>query len=376
MMFPFTFSGLGKVFLKNDILSIDIGFTNIKIVHVRKKSGNTVKVLNFGISSTPSGCIKNGIISDMEQIAENLKKIIEECGISEKNVKIVISAGSNIISKVIFVLKVNGKKAEDCIREQLSKQMPVDIHKQKLFYRITGETLIGGAPYYKVLVTVVPNTTIDNYVGLIKHLKFKPIAIEIPFRSVAKFFSTGVTVAQDDGWRYDMKYLSIDSGATAVVDLGSETTNLSVLNSGALEFNRIILAGGRNLDEIIARKLGVGREVAERYKKMHGIVNKRHMGDEIEEMVDGCVREYLGEILRNVKRSLEFYVNRCGGQPIERLLFIGGGSGLKGLKHFSTEILEIPVYTIDTMNFKNVEFENSLDREKIRFLISALGLAM
>jgi type IV pilus assembly protein PilM len=376
VVLPAFISELGRGFLKNDILSIDIGFTNIKVVHSRKKTNNALRIINFGIGNTPNGCIRNGIISDIEGIAQNLKKVIDEHKISERNVKIVISAGSNIISKIIYVPKADEKKVEEKIRNEIMKHSLVDIFKQKLFYRVTGETEKDGIKYLKALVTIVPNTTIDNYVKLIRLLNFKPIAIEIPFSSVARFFSKGVNIADRENWNYNRMFTNISNGATVVVDLGSETTNLSILNNGALEFNRVILSGGRNLDEIIAGKLDINREMAEQYKKMYGLSEEDHSCDKIEKAVDSCVREYVGEILNNVSRSMEFYVNKCEGQVIERVFLVGGGSGMKGIKSFAEEIMRKPVYSVENMNFSNIEFDNNLDKEKIRYLVNAVGLAM
>lgn len=375
-MFPFSLNNLSMGFLKNDILSIDIGFTNIKVVHVRKRAGDLIRIVNFGIGNTPKGCMKNGIINNLDGIAINLRKMIEDNHINEKNVKLVISAGSDIISKVIFVEKVNDRIIERKISEEISKQIPVDISSQKLFFRITGEIEKENILFYKVLVTVVPNSMIENYIRLLKLLKFKPVSIEIPFSSVARFFSKGVSLSTKDNINSNNTPIDVSKGATAIIDLGSETTNLSVLNKGALEFNRIILVGGRVLDENISNTLKISGEMAERYKKMHGITVQRNNADDIERIVNICIRDYLGEVLNHVKKSIEFYVNRYGGQPLERIFFIGGGSALKGLKGFAQEILGKPVYTVESMAFGNVEFEGNLDKDKIRFLINALGLAM
>lgn len=364
-----------KSFRKNDILSVDIGFTNIKVVHARKKQ-NSLRILNYGIERTPSGCIRNGIISDLEGIAENLKNVVANRGMNEKNVKIVISAGSNIISKVIYIPKGDGKLLESRIREEISGQMPVDINSQRLFYRIIEENEESVEGCFKILVTIVPNTVIDNYMRLMRMLEFNPVAIEIPFSSVARFFSKGIVIADRSGKYAGGRALKLDTGATAVIDLGSETTNLSILNNGALEFNRVVLAGGRNLDEVIAKRLGIKKDRAKIFKEMHGISENLKMGDDIQKVVDECLREYLGEILRNIKRSLSFYIERCGGQKIERMFFIGGGSGLKGLCAFAEEIMEMPVYTVDMMEFDNVEFESFLNKDKIRYLVNVLGIAM
>lgn len=370
MNFPFLFNGFSKKFLKSDILSIEIGFTNIKVVHSRKTMSELIRIINFGISATPQGCIKNGIISNFEGIADNLREMIECNNINEQNVKIVISAGSNIVSKVIYVRKDG--KIEDRIREETNRQLPVNIIDQKMFYRITGDMGEG----LKVLVTVVPNTMIDNYVKLLNLLNFKPSSLEIPFSSVARFFGKGFRILERSSSGSGRTIYNYGNGTIGVADLGSETTNLSIINNGALEFNRIILSGGRSLDEVIGKRLGVDRKTAEVYKKMHGIVLDRHRGDDIERIVDECIRDYVGEILKNIRRSIDFYINKCGGQPLETVFFIGGGSGMKGIKRFAQGILQMPVYTIDMLDFTNVKFEKSLDTEKIRFLVNAVGIAL
>jgi len=376
LILPLSFDDLKIPFLKNDILSVDIGFTNIKVVHVRRKKGDAFKILNFGIGSTPPDCIGNGVISNFEEIAGNLKRIINDNHINEKNVKIVISAGSSIISKILFIEKGAGQWLEDKIRKEVELQIPLEIKANKLFYRITGEVVRERAAYHKVLITVVPNTTMENYIKLLKFLNFKPLSIEIPFSSVARFFCRGVVLVQKDKLSCEPVYTEIKQGTSAVVDLGSETTNLCILNNGALDFSRILLTGGRNLDNIIANRLGVKREVAERYKKMHGITVANTIGNEIQYIVNECIREYMGELLYNIKRSLEFYVNRCDGRKAERILFIGGGSALKGLTQFTGEIVGVPAYTLGMLDFNRIEFGKNLDKDKLRYLVNALGLAM
>ncbi len=374
MAFPFFLGELGRSFLKNDTLSIDIGFTNIKVVHARKKSGSGIKIMNFGITSTPANCIRNGVISNLEGIAANLKKVVANSGINEKNVKIVISAGSNIMSKVLHVKKDERKNIEELLKESIQTQIPKNIHSYKLFYRVTGEVEILGENYHKILVTIVPDTVIDAYVKLVRYLDFKPLAVEIPFSSVARFFSNGVTVVNEK-CEYN-NLVDIDGGSVAVIDLGSETSNISVLRNGALEFNRIILIGGKNLDDRISRKLEISKETAERFKKSYRVNSSSVVNDDTSIAVQECIEEHLTEILKSVKLSLDFYASRCHGDMPCKIVFIGGGSGLSGLKQLTENIIGIPAYTLDMMHFGNIEFSNSLDKDKLRYLINAIGTAM
>jgi len=95
-------------FLKTNLLSIDIGFRNIKIVEVELGRNNEIFIKNFGIASTPKGSIKNGAIKDVKSVTNEIRKVMENINTKAKNAKIVMS-GTNIISRVFVVEKIPGK---------------------------------------------------------------------------------------------------------------------------------------------------------------------------------------------------------------------------------------------------------------------------
>ena len=67
-------------FFKNNLVSIDIGFRNIKIVEVEVSRNNEVFIKNFGIASTPRGSIKNGAIQDVHAVTNEIRKVMKDIG--------------------------------------------------------------------------------------------------------------------------------------------------------------------------------------------------------------------------------------------------------------------------------------------------------
>ena len=375
MTMPVPLNFIEKAFFKDDILSIDIGYSNIKLVHTRKKQGGLLKIVRYAIERTPQGCIRNGVIYNLQGIANDLKMIMQERHINQKNVKIVISAGSSIISRIIFIPKTKNGKLESNIKEEMARQFSADIKPHKLFFRVTGEVLSNCVEYFRVLVTVVPDMIIDNYIRLLNLLDFKPLILEIPFCSTARFFSRGVKLI-DIKDKKASEYIDFDRKPTAVIDLGSETTNVSVINNGALEFNKIVLAGGQYIDGLIAGKLEEKRDKAESLKKKHGIKDSDGSCSNIERVVSGCAKDYLGELFVSTKKSLEYYADKCRGVPVNRIFLFGGGAGLNGLRKYAEEIMGLPVYTVDMMRFDNLQFDEGFESEKIRYLVNSLGIAL
>jgi hypothetical protein len=181
----------------NSFITIDIGFRYMKIVQVKKNKHNLLSVVNYGIGDTPKGCIKNGAIKDKDAVVAEISRVIKEHNISMKEAKIVMS-GTNIISRVIMIDKVPESEVDKKIWEEIRDTIPVDMNSNRIDYKLLGNTIVDGQEKIKVFVTVVSKKIIDNYISILKELRLKPIAVDIPSNSVSKFFKLNI----DDYYPY------------------------------------------------------------------------------------------------------------------------------------------------------------------------------
>jgi len=90
-------------------------------------------------------------------------------------------------------------------------------------------------------------------------------------------------------------------------------------------------------------------------------------------VVDRCSRVFIKELLLRINKSMNNYVTKCGGIPVTKLLFVGGGSALKGLKYYTEEILDKPAYTVDKLEFEGIEFDSKVEKDNLRYFIGAIG---
>jgi len=141
-------------FLKTNLLSIDIGFRNIKIVEVELGRNNEIFIKNFGIASTPKGSIKNGAIKDVKSVTNEIRKVMENINTKAKNAKIVMS-GTNIISRVFVVEKIPGEDMNHLVRTTISQSMPIDLDAHQIDYKVLQEFREDGIDKIKVFVTAV-----------------------------------------------------------------------------------------------------------------------------------------------------------------------------------------------------------------------------
>ncbi|MDQ2086345.1 pilus assembly protein PilM [Herbivorax sp. ANBcel31] len=362
-------------FLKNNLLSIDIGFRNIKIVEVETGKNNEVFIKNFGIASTPKDSIKNGAIRDVRAVTNEIKRVMKDIGVRTKNAKIVMS-GTNIISRVFLVENIPGESLDNTVKMTISQSMPIDLDAHKIDYKVLKDIKDDGVPKVKVFVTAVLKSIIKSYIDILVELGLKPISVDIPANSAAKFFNRDIVISESDTWFKKNRYGKLDQSTFAVLDFGSETTIVNILKDRVLEFNKVILKGSSNLDEVIAENANKRLVDAERLKKIQGLKSLDLNSSEEQELIHNSIKSVIDEIVKQIFQCFEFYEKRCFGEKVGKAYIIGGGSQLKGLSRYLESVLQIPVYTVGLLSINGIKINDGLDSERLNYLINSVGITL
>lgn len=363
-------------FFKNNYLSIDVGFRNIKVVEVAVNRHNEVYIKNFGIAPTPMNCIKNGVIKNVDAVSSEISRIIRENKMKVKKSKIVMS-GTSIISRVFLIEKVSGKDLDTLVSETISDKMPINPNEHKIDYKVLQELNENGKEMVKIFVTAVRKNIINSYIDVLFELGLKPISVDIPANSTAKFFNRDIKVNIDNIKFMNPNKKQLNKDAFAVIDFGSETTIINILRNKILEFNKVILTGSATMDEVIAKNAFKSIIEAERLKKTYGIsIPPPHTTNEEHVKVYKILREVVDKLLNQIFMCLTFYEARCYGVKVGKIFIIGGGSMLKGLSDYMEQVLQIPVYTVGLLDIDGIDINKNLNGEKLNFLVNAVGITL
>ncbi|MCX7921618.1 MAG: type IV pilus assembly protein PilM [Clostridia bacterium] len=358
-------------------LTIDIGFRYIKIIQVKKKKNGDLYVSNYGIGDTPKDCIKNGAIKDKDKVVAEIKKVLSEKKLDSKEAKIVVS-GTNIITRIIMMDMMSDGEIDAKMKNEISTYLPINMDEYVVDYKILGVVTEEGTQKKKVFITAVNKKIINSYIEILKDLHLKPISVDIPANSVAKFFQKDIVIKELES-SVIKRTPKVVSNTAAVLDFGSETTIINIMKDKIPEFNRVLLVGSSNIDQAIRNELNLlpsEMDKAERYKKMYGLAKYKDQNNELEWQCSEAAKSVIDDILKNVKMNFDFYVNRCAGEPVSKIYIVGGGSQLKGLKGYIEDIFGVPVYQISNVEINGIEFQAGLDRDKVSFLINAIGVAL
>jgi type IV pilus assembly protein PilM len=348
-------------------LSIDIGFKYIKILELKESAPGRLKLVRFGIGDTPKESMSNGMVKKIDDVREEIEKIIKKFRLKGDRAKVVVS-GTNILSRILFLELLSEESLEDKIQEKIF-DISNGLGENSTDYKVISREEKEGKIFYKIFITIVSNKIIESYKNLLKKLSIKPVAIDIPANSIAKVLGRGFEIKDDGIQKGD------DDKTTAVLDLGSETTIINFFKGSSPEFNRVLLEGSNNIDLKIMERLGLeSSKEAEELKIKTGLCAEDDK-DENHNIADESIFA-VDRVLENYKNCVDFYKKRCGGNKPEKIFLIGGGSYMKGIEDYIEKNTGTETYSSDRLKVKDISVKKSIDDSYYGFLINAIGAAL
>ena len=361
--------------MKKIYTSIDIGSDTIKIVVGESFNGNvnvlaskTIKSkgVRKGLITDPNlaiTAIKDGMLSINDMLGITIKKVIAT--VPSYNAKFMYVTGSvNITSPDGFVTN------DDVNR----------VIKDSIYSKITQE--------YE-LVTVIPTSfLVDNEevsskpVGMQgKKLDIKGIMITTPKKNIYSVISVlegaGLEVVDIAvsglGDYFEVHNANIDKKVGAIINIGHETTTVSVCNHGKLMNTDVIQLGGYNVEKDIAYIFGISvfdaRILKERFASSHKrfsqlndtyeITNNANEKIKLNQLeVTEVVMSRMAQILKMAKKQILLLTKH----DIGYIIITGGLTEIKSFKNLVFEILgkDVIIFTEETLGVRDNMYTTSL----------------
>lgn len=361
--------------MKKIYTSIDIGSDTIKIVVGESFNGNvnvlaskTIKSkgVRKGLITDPNlaiTAIKDGMLSINDMLGITIKKVIAT--VPSYNAKFMYVTGSvNITSPDGFV------NNDDVNR----------VIKDSIYSKIAQE--------YE-LVTVIPTSfLVDNEevsskpVGMQgKKLDIKGIMITTPKKNIYSVISVlegaGLEVVDIAvsglGDYFEVHNANIDKKVGAIINIGHETTTVSVFNHGKLMNTDVIQLGGYNVEKDIAYIFGISvfdaRILKERFASSHKrfsqlndtyeITNNANEKIKLNQLeVTEVVMSRMAQILKMAKKQILLLTKH----DIGYIIITGGLTEIKSFKNLVFEILgkDVIIFTEETLGVRDNMYTTSL----------------
>ncbi len=326
--------------MRRIIASLDIGTSSIKLL-VGEFIKNNLNILC--VSEVPSKGIKKGLIVNRDDLIPVLKEVFhkaeEMLGIPVKEVvlsvpayytDIVMSEGSSTITNDDHVVM-----PQDLIRAMHAasyNQIDEDSELISIIptrYKIDEEivknplNMVAKKLSLKAVLITAPKSNVDMFINVMDRIGVKVIDI--------------VTSSLGDYAANKSKFTA--SGVGAVINIGEETTTVSIINKGILMRVEVIELGGANIDKDIAYIYKITKKDAKELKEKLGLaapdmaqsLEKVSLTDRLGQDVVINQKEISEIIESRVKEILELSVkqiNLLTKKNIDYVIVTGGTSEL------------------------------------------------
>lgn len=350
--------------------SIDIGSDSVKVVVSELFQG---KLNLLAASSVKSKGIKKGLIVDGKEASSSLKKALSDVEqMLGFKINKVIATVPNYFSEFVI------------IKGSIDLNPDMEINGQDIV-KVFGEAMKSKDKGNKEMVTIIPiDFTVDNETGIKdpkgKHgnkLSTRSVMVLTPKKNILSVVSLleniGLEVIDvtlnSIGDVNSIKDKLIKEKVGAVINIGHETTSISLYNKGIIVNNSMISVGGKNVDSDISYIYKLKVEDARMIKENFALAHKKYasktdyyeitnkLGEEIkinQFEVSEVVQARLEEILVLARKEINVLTNR----EVDYILITGGTSSMNNFSIIAEDVLseKAKVTNIHLIGLRNNKF--------------------
>jgi type IV pilus assembly protein PilM len=332
------------------LIGLDLGTNSCKVVELIRK-GDKYLLTNFTVEPIVDGNPK-----------DTIKKTWEKIAVSGKSPATAVF-GKGTLIRFITMPKMSLEELKSSFALEADKYFPFPQDQIYMDCYILDNK--GKENKMSVLIAAAKKELVDVRVKMLTELGLNPELITL--NSIAVANAVGTLGYKQEG-PVGPAAAPGTSSAVAILDMGGEVSNLTILIDNVPAFTRDIFIGSQEITKNISRSLNISLEEAEKLKFQPG--------DRASEIVNAS-DSILMDLVSEIRLSFDYFVTEKN-TPVPILLFTGGGSLLGGILDFLAKHLEVKVMRWDPI--EAVELGPAVSKEAIASqgskLTVALGLAL
>lgn len=354
--------------MKKIFTSVDIGTDTIKIL-VSEIYNDNVNVL--ASTAIKSKGIRKGLVIDsnlvINAIKDGMKVINDELGFEVKkvvvnvpsyNAKFMYVTGKVAITDVVTTDDVN-KVIKTSVYNKIDEEYELVTVIPISF--LVGDEEVSASPVgmetnelgLKGIMVTVPKKNIYSVIGVMEGASLD--VVDIVVSGLADY--------------YTVRNNKLDNKVGAIINIGHETTNVSIVSDGILVNTETLQVGGMNIEKDIAYIFGTNiidaRKIKEKFASCHKRFTnlndvyelKNDMNENIklnQLEVTEVVMSRIVEILDMAKKQI-FALTK---KDIQYIVLTGGLTEIKSFKNLVYEILgkDVIIYSMDEIGVRDNKY--------------------
>src|SRR5213593_588011 len=310
---------------KQSLVGLDIGSHTIKAVELEPQNNRGRRLVHWGISPPLAEAIVDGEIMDRQLVTDAISNLLDSRGIKSRQVVAAVS-GRAVIVKKISMARLSPEDAQQAVYWEAEQHVPYDINDVSLDFEI-----LGAAPndpkQMQVLLVAAKRDMVLSFSDLIREAGLQPLIVDVD-----SFAAQNALEAN-----YDFGPTEV----VAILNIGSEITNIDITRAGVPYFTKDLQLGGNTFVEAAQRKFSLSQSEAA------AVVRGETSGFEVVPVIEQAC-----EGLALALERAQAYLRTAGeAGSVTRIMLCGGSALTPGMAQFLSRRFNV-----------NAEIANPLSR--------------
>lgn len=322
-------------------VGLDIGTQSIKMVKL-KLGRDKQELCDFALEP-----------SQPQPLSQALKRIAQLSEVKRVNISF---SGLSTVTRYVAFPKMNAEELRQALKFEAQKHIPFTLSEVNTDAQIIKEGLADNKML--VLIAAAKKDAVERRLKDLEEAALKANLVDIDSIALLNAFN----------FNYAAELLPKHK-VVALLNVGSQISNLNIMESGVPRFSRDIHIAGGNFSQKIAEVMGLDFNAGEKLK----INAEKEAADKIKAAIDSVFTNLAGEI----RSSFDYYESQSTSS-VEKIFLSGGGAKLYGFKDMLANVLGITADFWDP--FKAITLSAKIDSAKVKEtspeLAVAVGLAL
>jgi type IV pilus assembly protein PilM len=340
------------------LFGMDISSSSVKMVELADAGKGGLRVERYAIEALPKDSVLDGNITNLDAVVDAVQRGWKKMATRTKNVAMALPSAAVITKKIVVPAGLRDEEMEVQVEGEANQYIPFALEEVNLDFQV-----LGAAPSspeeVEVLIAASRKEKVDDRIAVAEASGLKAIVMDVESYAVQTSFGLIQTQFPDQGRDQNV----------ALVDLGANVMNITVLRNDQTVYTREQAFGGSQLTQDIMRQYGMSQEEAEAAKRSGGLP---------ENYETDVLRPFMENAALEMQRAMQFFFTSTQYTSVEHILLTGGSAVIPGLDEMVQSRTQIN--TLIANPFSSMAISPRVQLKKLvsdaPSLMVACGLAM
>src|SRR5882724_2624991 len=278
------------------LFGMDISSSSVKLVELADAGRGSPRVERYAIEALPKDAVQRG----WKRMATRTK-----------NVALALPTAAVITKKIIVPAGLRDEELEVQVESEANQYIPFALEEVNLDFQVVGPSP-SGPDEVEVLIAASRKEKVEDRVAVAEASGLKAIVMDVEAYAIQSSFELIQQQFPDNGKDQNI----------ALVDLGANVMNITVLRNEQTVYTREQAFGGSQLTQDIMRVYGMSLEEAEAAKRSGGLP---------ENYESEVLRPFMENAALEIQRAVQFFFTSTQYTSVEHVLLTGGSAVIPGL---------------------------------------------